>query len=129
MSATPAGKDAQSLQQFSTTPGTNGANYIALSADKTAVPSGTTTLTGEYAAAGGGLNRAQATYAHTIGTGTTTLTKTFTANSNDGASSAVNKGGLFNLSSAGTMSLETLLTTPPTLLPADSVAVTWTVTY
>lgn len=129
MSTTVAGKDFQSLQMFSTTPGTNGANYIALTASNVAVPSGTTILTGEFAAASGGLNRAIATYGHAASTGTTTLAKTFTANSNDGTSNTINKGGLFNLASAGTMTLETLVPNSPTLVAGDSVTINWTVTY
>lgn len=126
---TNAGKDFQSLQMFSTTPGANGANYIALTANATAPAAGDTALTGEFAAASGGLIRAQGTYAHTAGTGTTTITKTFTANANDGASNTVNKAGLFNAASTGTLVLETLVPSPPTLVSGDSVAVTWTQTY
>ena len=126
---TNAGKDFQSLQMFSTAPGTNGANYIALTANATAPAVADTALTGEFAAASGGLNRVIGTYAHTTGTGTTTITKTFTANANDGTTNTVNKAGLFNLSAAGVLVLETAMPNPPTLVPSDSLAVTWTQTY
>lgn len=126
---TNAGKDFQSLQMFSTTPGANGANYIALTANATAPAAGDTALTGEFAAAGGGLIRAQGTYAHTAGTGTTTITKTFTANANDGASNTVNKAGLLPAASGGPLVLETPMPSPPTLVSGDSVAATWTQTY
>lgn len=126
---TNGGKDFQSLQMFSTTPGANGANYIALTANASAPAAGDTALTGEFAAAGGGLIRAQATYAHTNGTALTTLTKTFTANANDGASNTVNKGGTFPTSSGGTLVMETLVPSPPALVAGDQVAVTWNNTY
>ena len=126
---TNAGKDFQALQMFSTTPGTNGANYIAMTANATAPAVADTALTGEFAATSGGLNRAIASYAHTVGTGTTTLTKTFTANANDGSSNTVNKAGLLNLSSAGVLVLETVMPNPPTLVTSDSIAITWTQTF
>lgn len=126
---TNAGKDFQSLQMFSTTPGANGANYIAMTANATAPAVGDTVLTGEFVAASGGLNRVIGTYAHTAGTATTTITKTFTANANDGASNTINKAGLFNLVSGGVLVLETVMPNPPTLVAADSIAVTWTQTY
>lgn len=126
---TNAGKDFQSAQMFSTAAGANGANYIAMTANATAPAATDTALTGEFVAASGGLNRAQATYAHTVGTGTTTLTKTFTANANDGASNTISKNGLFNLASAGVLVLETAMPNPPALVSTDSVAVTWTQTY
>ena len=126
---TNAGKDFQAAQMFSTSPGTNGANYIALTANATAPAVADTALTGEFAAASGGLNRAQATYGHTIGTGTTTLTKTFTANSNDGSSNTISKAGLFTAATGGTLVLETAMPSPPVLVSSDSVAVTWTQTF
>jgi len=126
---TAAGKDFQAAQMFSTTPGTNGANYIALTANAVAPAVGDTALTGEFVAASGGLNRVVGSYAHTAGTGTTTVTKTFTANSNDGASNTINKAGLFNLSTAGVLVLETAMPNPPTLVPSDSIAITWTQTF
>lgn len=130
---TNAGKDFQSRVMFDTASNGSGsyaaANYIALTANATAPAAGDTALTGEFAAAGGGLIRAQATYAHTLGTGTTTLTKTFTANANDGASNTVNKAGLLNAPSAGSLVLETPMPNPPVLVPGDSTAVTWTQTY
>ena len=123
---TNGGKDFQALQMFSPTPGASGANYIALTANATAPAAGDTALTGEFAAAGGGLIRAQASYAHTVGTGLTTLTKTFTANVNDGASNTANKAGLFNAATVGVLVLETVMPSPPALISGDSTAATWT---
>ena len=73
------------------------ANYIGLTANATAPAAGNTTLTGEIAS--GTLNRAQATYAHTNGTNTYTLTKTFTSDQ----SVTIAKIGVFNAATAGTM--------------------------
>jgi hypothetical protein len=126
---TNAGKDFQATQMFSTSPGSNGANYIALTANATAPVVADTALLGEFVAASGGLNRVIGTYAHTTGTGTTTISKTFTANANDGTSNTVNKAGLFNLSSAGVLVLETVMPSPPTLVSGDSIAITWTQTF
>jgi hypothetical protein len=123
---TNAGKDFQAAQMFSLSPGTVGANYIALTANATAPAVADTVLTGEFVTAGGGLLRAQATYAHSIGTGLTTLTKTFTANSNDGTTNTINKAGLFNAASSGTLVLETAFSSPPVLTSGDSTAITWT---
>lgn len=125
---TNAGKDFQSAQMFSTSPGTNGANYIALTSNATAPAVTDTTLASEYAT-GGGLMRVIGTYAHTASTNTTTITKTFTANATDGASNTINKAGLFNLASVGVLVLETAVTSPPTLVSGDSIAITWTQTY
>jgi hypothetical protein len=104
------------------------ANYIALTANSTAPSSSDTTLTGEINNASGGLNRAQATYAHTVGASTYTLSKTFTANSNDGSSNTINKIGIFNASSSGTLVYEDAVTSPPTLVSGDSLTITNTVT-
>ena len=122
---TNAGKDFQAIQMFSLAPGAAGANYIAMTANATAPAAGSTALTGEFVAAGGGLLRAQATYAHTVGTGLTTLTKTFTANASDGASNTINKAGLLTAASAGVLVLETAMPSPPILVSGDSTAVTW----
>jgi hypothetical protein len=86
--------------------GTIGANYIAVTVNATAPAAADTTLTGEIAT--GGLARAQATTrTHTVGTNATTLAITFTASAQH---TAVQKGGLFNASSAGTMAHENTFT-------------------
>lgn len=126
---TNAGKDLQSRNLFDTASNGTGsyaaANYIALTENASAPAAGDTTLTGELT--GSGLQRQQGTYAHTNGTGTTTLSKTFT--SSDGTARTISKAGLFNAPSVGTLMLETLVPSPPTLVSGDSVAVTWTQTY
>jgi hypothetical protein len=105
------------------------ANYIALTANSTSPSASNTTLTGEITTAGGGLVRAQATYAHTTGQATATLTKTFTANGSDSLPVTVAKIGIFNASSGGTMTNETLLDTSATLSASgDTLTVTETST-
>lgn len=105
------------------------ADYMALTANSTSPAAGDTTLTGEIATASGGLIRAQATYAHTNGTSTFTLTKTFTSNGNDSLPVTVAKVGIFNAASGGSLVWETLLGTTATISASgDSLTVTETVT-
>lgn len=126
---TNAGRDALHAQHLSTSAQPASFNYIALTANSTAPSAASTTLTAEIATGGGGLIRAQATYAHTAGTSTSTLTKTFTANGSDSLPVTIAKIGIFNASSSGTLGYETLLTTTATLSAvADNVALTETVT-
>lgn len=105
------------------------ADYIALTANSSSAAAGDTTLTGEIATASGGLIRATATYAHTGGTATYTLTKTFTANGNDSLPVTIAKIGVFNASSSGTMAWESLLSSTATLSAVgDALTITETIT-
>lgn len=105
------------------------ADYLALTANSTSPAAGDTSLTGEIATASGGLIRAQATYAHTGGTATYTLTKTFTANGNDSLPVTIAKVGVFNASSSGTLVWSTLLGTTATISASgDALTVTETIT-
>ena len=126
---TNAGTDFQSRVMFdtaSTGTGTYAAsNYIALTENTTAPAAADTALTGELTASG--LQRQQGTYAHTGGTTTTTLTKTFT--SADATAHTIAKAGLLNASTAGTLAFSTALPNPPMLVTGDSLAVTWTFTF
>lgn len=123
-----AGRDFQSNVMGATASTGTGiyaaANYIALTETATAPADGNTTLTGELAA--GGLNRQQAVFAHGAGTSTYTLTKTFT--SSDGTARTLQKIGVFNAASVGTLVFETAIPSPPTLVSADQVIITETVT-
>lgn len=126
---TAAGIDmiARAVSDTSTQPAA--ANYMALTADTGTPLSGDTTLTGEITTAGGGLVRAQCTFAHTNGTSTYTLTKTYTANGSDSLPVTVAKIGIFNASSGGTMVYETPLSPTGTLgSSGDAVQVTETCT-
>lgn len=126
---TNAGRDALHAQHLSTSAQPASINYIALSANATAPSAASTTLPGEITTGGGGLLRAQATYAHTTGTNTSTLTKTFTANGSDSLPVTLAKIGVLNAASVGTLGYETLLNATATLSAVgDSVTITETVT-
>ena len=111
--------------------GTNGAagtgvmrpaDYLALSTDATAESAGNTTLPGEIVV--GSLVRAQGIYAHTNGQATYTLSKTFTSDD----TITIEKIGVFNAVTVGTLVFETLLASPAALVPSDQVLITETVT-
>lgn len=129
MLLTNAGRDAIHAQHLGTSAQPAAFNYIALTASVVAPAAGDTTLTGEITTAGGGLLRAQATYAHTTGTNTSTLTKTFTANGSDSLPVTVAQIGVFNAATVGTISYHTALSSTATLTASgDNVTVTETVT-
>lgn len=129
MAKTNGGIDAIASQISDTAAPPARFNYIALTANSTAPAASNTTLTGEITTAGGGLVRAQAAFAHTGGTNTYTLTKTFTGNGSDSYPVTIAKIGIFNAASAGTMGFETLLNATATLtVSGDNVTVTDTVT-
>lgn len=124
---TNAGRDAVHAQHLGTSAQPAAFNYMALTASATAPAATDTTLTGEIATAGGGLIRAQCTYAHTAGTNTSTLTKTFTANGTDVLPVTIAQIGIFNASSAGTLAYHTALGSTATLsISGDSLTATWT---
>lgn len=126
---TNAGRDLALAAVYGTSAQPAAANYIALTANATAPSASDTTLTAEIATAGGALIRAQATYAHTTGTATATLTKTFTANGSDALPVTIAKIGIFNASTVGTMAHETLLSATATLSASgDAVTITETIT-
>ena len=103
--------------------GSNGANYIALSNGGTAPAAGDTSCETEITA--NGLQRAQGTVTDT-GTGTNTVSKTFTAT---GAQSA-QKSCLFTDGTSGepdTMLAENTFT-QVTLATNDQLSITWTIT-
>jgi len=123
------GRDVALAATYTTGTQPAAANYMALTANVTAPAGGDTTLTGEIVTGGGGLVRAQATYAHTNGQATATLTKTFTANGSDALPVTIGKIGIFNAASSGTMVHETLLSATATLtVSGDQLTVTETVT-
>lgn len=122
---TNAGTDFQALVMSGASGATGAAapaNYIGLTANASAAVATDTTLTGEIGS--GTLIRVVATYAHTTGTNTYTLTKTFTSDQ----SVTIAKIGVFNASTAGTMVFETLLNATATLVSGDQLQVTETVT-
>jgi hypothetical protein len=126
---TNAGRDHVASACFNTSTQPAAANYIALTANSTSPSASDTSLTGEITTAGGGLVRAQATYAHTNGTATATLTKTFTANGSDSLPVSVAKIGIFNAASSGTLVYETLLSATATVSASgDQLTITESIT-
>ena len=126
---TSAGRDALHAQHMTTGTQPAAFNYIALTASTTAPALADTTLTGEITTVGGGLLRAQATYAHTGGTNVTTLTKTFTANGSDVLPVTIAQIGVFNASTSGTLGYHTALSSTATLnVSGDNVTCTETIT-
>jgi hypothetical protein len=124
-----AGRDALHKQHLDTAAAPAQFNYMCLSASAVAANASNTTLPGEIVTAGGGLLRAQAAFAHTNGTNTSTLTKTFTANGSDSLPVTIAKIGVLNAVSVGTLGYETLLGTTAVLsLSGDNIAVTHTIT-
>lgn len=99
------------------------ADYMAVSNDATAPAAGDTSLTGELST--NGFNRAQATYAHTNGTATLTLTKSWTAT---GTVSGIHKMGLFTAASTGTLVYSTAFSVDANVTTDDTLEVTDTIT-
>jgi hypothetical protein len=127
---TNAGRDMIAAQVLGTSAQPAAANYIALTANSADPVATDTTLTGEITTAGGGLIRKQATYAHTGGTSTATLTATYTANGSDVLPVTVAKIGVFNASTSGTMAFETKPSITATLSASgDATTITETVTF
>lgn len=126
--ATPGGSAASTPGATSTyaiLPGGQAAFWIALTTDGTAPAATDTTLTSELTA--NGLQRAQATYAHTTSANTYTLSKTYT--SSDGTPRTIQKIGVFNASgTVGRLVFETAVSSPPTLVSGDQLTITETVT-
>ncbi|MFN4336479.1 MAG: hypothetical protein ACK4FV_02720 [Candidatus Nitrosocaldus sp.] len=117
---TDAGKDFIRQQAFGTASST--AQYIALSTDPTTPTPSDTTLVGEIISQG--LGRAQGT-ATNGGTGQITISKTFTMTSGNQTSFTINKAGLFDSSSGGTLVAVALISNPPTLQAGDSITINW----
>jgi hypothetical protein len=120
------GADFWDAQLFKVAAAAATANYIALTADATTPAAADTTLASEITT--NGLARAQATDTHTAAASSSALAYTWTYT---GATSVtIAKVGLFNASSAGTMVLETLLSSTATVSTnGDTVTVTWTINF
>lgn len=118
---TTAGIDFTFVQTYSTGPGGNGLNYIALSNDTVSETTASTTLSNEIAS--NGLQRAIGAYAHTNGASTATISKTFTASGTQSAQ----KAALFSASSSGTMN-HVLAFTQRSLISGDTLSITFTIT-
>lgn len=119
---TNTGRDWMHAQVYTnTSAGTRGAGYLAVTTDTGAPAAGDTTLASEITT--GGLARADAgTKTHTGGTNSTTIAHTYTASA---IHTDVQKGALFNASSAGTMAHENTFTAA-SLQVNDTLTVTAT---
>lgn len=103
--------------------------FMAITANSAATVATDTALPGEIVTTGGGLIRKLATYAHSAGTNTYTLTATFTVNGSDVVPVTIAKMGTFNSITSGQMLHETLLSATATLSAvSDAVTITQTVT-
>lgn len=124
---TNAGIDFCAAQLGSTSPGGNGANYCALTANATTPSASDTTLTAEITTAGGGLVRKQGTYAHTTAATSYTITTAFTANGSDSLPVTINKVAHLTAASVGTMVFEDAITAATLNTSGDQLTVTLTV--
>lgn len=105
---------------------TSRARYMGLTENAGAAAATDTALTGEITT--GGANRQLATYAHTGGTATYTMQKTFSITA---TFPAIHKGALFtasNPTAAGIMVFEAVLNADASVVNLDSLQVTATVT-
>lgn len=101
------------------------ANYMVISSDTGTPAASDTAVTGEITTNGGA--RSQGTYAHTTCSAfpcTYTLTHTWTAT---GTLTSVQKAGVLNASSVGTLVFENTFT-PVSLNSGDTLQLTWTIT-
>lgn len=106
-----------------------GAPFLALTANSSAAAGSDTTLAGEITTSGGGLIRKLATYAHTAGAASYTLTGVWTANGSDSLPVTLAKMAAFNSLTGGTMAFEALLNATATLnASGDQLTGTLTVT-
>lgn len=104
--------------------GTRGSNYLGVTNTASFTPAaGDTTMSGELAANGFTRADASAGATHTAGTNSTAITKTFTdVTANQ---TGIQGSGLFNASSAGTLTHEAAFTSTD-LVINDQLQVTWT---
>jgi len=143
-SATGAAASNPSTGNWVIVPGAFCAAYVGLSVATRTIAAADAFLTNdgstvsELWASGGGLNRALASFGHTIGTNTATLTKTFTSTANDPASSTIHRIGVFlhqvtaapTTTTTGTMVYETNLSSDAIITnnATDNVQVVETIT-
>ena len=119
---TTVGIDFTFSQTYGQAAQASGLTYIALSNDTLTETTASTTLSTEIAA--NGLSRAVGAFAHTAGTSTCTVSKTFTCAT---APQSAQKAALFSAASTGTMH-HALAFTQRALQIGDTLAVTFTIT-
>jgi hypothetical protein len=124
-----AGRDWAHAQLYTnTSQGTQGANFIAISADPADPTTSDTSLAGEITS--GGLERAQATtISHVNGSNVTTLSKTFTATA---SFTNLHKSALFNNAGppiSGNMPHAAKFANDVgNMVAGDTLTITWTLT-
>jgi hypothetical protein len=120
-----AGNTPGSTANYHILAGSAPARYMALTENSGAANAADTSLTGEITS--GGCGRVLATYAHTPGTNTYTLTKAFSVS---GTFPAIHKMGLFchSTPSTGPMIFETVLNADASVVNLDTLTITETVT-
>lgn len=100
--------------------------FIGLTTDAAAASATDTVLASEITT--GGVNRQRGTYAHTAGTNTLTLTKSFSVTS---SFTNIHKAGAFTASTStagGIMVFESVLNADATVVNGDTLQITWTYT-
>lgn len=100
--------------------------FMALTENAAAASAASTVLTGEITT--GGCGRALATYAHTGGTATLTLSKTFSVTASFPAIHKIGEFTAANVTAAGVLVYETVLNADANVISGDSLAVTHTIT-
>jgi hypothetical protein len=120
-----AGTTPATTCNYNILPGAAPYRYMALTENSGAASAATTTLTGEITT--GQCGRALATYAHTLGTGTTTLIKSFAVTA---TFPAIHKIGLFQSATASgaLCGFEVVLNADASVVSGDTLQVTWTLT-
>jgi len=120
-----AGNTPGSTANYHILAGSAPARYMALTENASAASASDTSLTGEITT--GGCGRTLATYAHTGGTNTYTLTKSFSVTA---SFPAIHKMGLFchSTASTGPLIFETVLNADANVINGDTLQVTETVT-
>jgi hypothetical protein len=120
-----AGTTPANTSAFVIIAGTGPARHIGITTNTAPPAVGDTALTGEETT--NGLQRALATFAHTPGGTTYTLSKTFAAT---GSFTAEHKVGLFSggygAGGGGTLVADTVLNADATVANGDSIPITWT---
>ncbi len=120
-----AGSTPGSTANYHIIAGAAPARYMALTENASAANASDTTLTGEITT--GGCGRALAAYAHSDGTSTYTLIKSFSVSA---TFPAIHKMGLFfhSTASTGPLIFETVLNADANVISGDTLQVTETVT-
>lgn len=128
------GRDKMHEQHLKSTGQPVGFEYGALSPSVSTPEAANTVLAEEIITASGGLIRQKMTFAHTVGTNTSTLTSTWTGNASDAYPVTIKKWANFNLakqsegSGKGMGEIDNLNASATLAASGDSITVTFTLT-